>query len=151
MTWDQYFSALAQVCAKKSKDPSTQVGAVVTDQFHQIVGTGYNGFPRGVKDSDFPWARTGPLTGTKYPYVVHAEVNAILQARSEAGLTLYTTMFPCSNCAKIIVQAGVRKVVYQYLSQRQPDDYQAARKMLRVAQITCYQQPDPLLVTLHEG
>ncbi|KAG2487267.1 hypothetical protein HYH03_014108 [Edaphochlamys debaryana] len=121
LSWDDYFMALAFLSAERSKDPNKQVGAVIVNASNVILGIGYNGFPRGCCDSDLPWAKVavGPSgcpdpLGTKYPYVVHAEANALLNTNhmSVAGARIYVTMFPCNECAKLMIQAGVREVVY---------------------------------------
>lgn len=115
LSWDEYFMALAQLSAMRSKDPHRQVGAVIVDRDHRIQSVGYNGFPRGCKDA-FSWARTsedGDVLHTKYPFVVHAEVNAVLNKRTVSleGSTMYVTVFPCNECAKVVVQAGIRTIV----------------------------------------
>ena len=100
------------LAAKRSKDPNTQVGACIVDSNHVILSTGYNGFPLGCSDDELPWARTGE--DTKYPYVVHAELNAILNSggKSLRDATIYVGLFPCNECAKAIIQSGIREVVY---------------------------------------
>ena len=112
ITWDEYFMGVAMLAARRSKDPSTQVGACIVSQDNIIISTGYNGMPKGCSDDDFPWDRTGEET--KYPYVVHAELNAILNAngRDLRGSRLYVALFPCNECAKAIIQSGVKEVVY---------------------------------------
>ena len=112
--------SMAETIAKRSKDPTTQVGAVIVDKANRVVGVGYNGFPRTPKgvqnDLIFPWSRTGETKAdTKYGYVIHSEMNAILNATTNdlRGSTLYVTKFPCCNCAKIICQKGIEKIYYQ--------------------------------------
>eukprot|EP00877_Chromochloris_zofingiensis_P013478 jgi/Chrzof1/8384/Cz03g08170.t1 len=117
LSWDDYFMAVAFLSAQRSKDPNKQVGACIVNPEQVIVGIGYNGFPRGVHDSKLPWAkksRTGNILDTKYPYVVHAEANALLNknAAHVAGARVYVTMFPCNECAKLLIQAGIKEVVY---------------------------------------
>ncbi|XP_037414213.1 deoxycytidylate deaminase-like [Triticum dicoccoides] len=117
ISWDDYFMAIAFLSAERSKDPNRQVGACLVSQEGIILGIGYNGFPRGCSDDKLPWAKKsarGDPLETKYPYVVHAEVNAILNTNhaSAAGQKLYVTMFPCNECAKIIIQSGVSEVIY---------------------------------------
>ena len=104
--------SVAVLAAMRSKDPNTQVGACIVGEDKRIISTGYNGFPRGCSDDDFPWDREGEET--KYPFVVHAELNAILNAggRNVNGATLYVGLFPCNECAKAIIQAGIKEVVY---------------------------------------
>ncbi|NLY87508.1 MAG: dCMP deaminase family protein [Clostridiales bacterium] len=112
ISWDEYFMGVALLAAKRSKDPSTQVGACIVDQNNVILTTGYNGFPIGCSDDEFPWEREGEIT--KYPYVVHAELNAILNAsgKSLRDARIYVALFPCNECAKAIIQSGIREVVY---------------------------------------
>ncbi len=112
ISWDEYFMGVALLAAKRSKDPSTQVGACIVDSNNVILTTGYNGFPIGCSDDEFPWDREGD--NTKYPFVVHAELNAILNAsgKSLRGSRLYVALFPCNECAKAIIQAGIGEVVY---------------------------------------
>ena len=112
INWDEYFMGIAMLAAKRSKDPNTQVGACIVSPDNIIISTGYNGMPKGCSDDEFPWDRTGEET--KYPYVVHAELNAILNAngRDLRGSRLYVALFPCNECAKAIIQSGVAEVVY---------------------------------------
>ncbi|MBQ6388967.1 MAG: dCMP deaminase family protein [Mogibacterium sp.] len=112
ISWDEYFMGVALLAANRSKDPNTQVGACIVDQNNVILTTGYNGFPIGCSDDEFPWDREGD--NTKYPFVVHAELNAILNAsgKSLRGSRLYVALFPCNECAKAIIQAGIGEVVY---------------------------------------
>ena len=112
ITWDEYFMSVAMLSAMRNKDPNTQVGACIVGEDKRIISTGYNGFPRGCSDDDFPWDREGEET--KYPFVVHAELDAILNAggRNVNGATLYVGLFPCNECAKAIIQAGIKEVVY---------------------------------------
>ena len=114
INWDEYFMGVAMLAAKRSKDPSTQVGCCIVSQDNIIISTGYNGMPKGCSDDEFPWDRTGEDTDTKYPYVVHAELNAILNAngRDLRGSRLYVALFPCNECAKAIIQSGVKEVLY---------------------------------------
>ena len=112
ISWDEYFMGVAKLAARRSKDPSTQVGACIVSPENIIISTGYNGMPKGCSDDEFPWDREGEQT--KYPYVVHAELNAILNAsgRDLRGSRVYVALFPCNECAKAIIQSGVREVVY---------------------------------------
>lgn len=115
ISWDEYFMGIAILSAQRSKDSSTQVGACIVNEEKKIVAVGYNGMPTGCNDDEMPWERTGKTTlDTKYPFVCHAELNAILN-RNTASLknaTLYVTLFPCNECAKAIIQSGIKKVVY---------------------------------------
>ncbi len=112
ITWDEYFMGVAKLAARRSKDPSTQVGACIVSPENIIISTGYNGMPKGCSDDEFPWDREG--ADTKYPYVVHAELNAILNAngRDLRDSRVYVALFPCNECAKAIIQSGVKEVVY---------------------------------------
>jgi dCMP deaminase len=114
ISWDEYFMGIAMLAAKRSKDPSTQVGACIVSHDNIIISTGYNGMPKGCSDDEFPWERSGEENNTKYPYVVHAELNAILNAngRDLRGSKIYVALFPCNECAKAIIQSGVKEVVY---------------------------------------
>ena len=112
INWDEYFMGIAMLAAKRSKDPNTQVGACIVSQDNIIISTGYNGMPKGCSDDEYPWERVGE--DTKYPYVVHAELNAVLNAngRDLRGSKLYVALFPCNECAKAIIQSGVKEVYY---------------------------------------
>ena len=112
ISWDEYFMGVAMLAARRSKDPSTQVGACIVSQDNIIISTGYNGMPKGCSDDEYPWDRVGEET--KYPYVVHAELNAVLNAngRDLRGSKLYVALFPCNECAKAIIQSGVKEVYY---------------------------------------
>ena len=112
ISWDEYFMGIAMLAAKRSKDPNTQVGACIVSQDNIIISTGYNGMPKGCSDDEYPWERDGEQT--KYPYVVHAELNAVLNAngRDLRGSKLYVALFPCNECAKAIIQSGIKKVFY---------------------------------------
>ncbi|KAL8159219.1 hypothetical protein V2J09_000756 [Rumex salicifolius] len=142
VSWDDYFMAIAFLSAQRSKDPNRQVGACLVSQNGVILGIGYNGFPRGCSDDKLPWSKkskSGDPLETKYPYVCHAEVNAILNTNhaSAAGQKLYVTMFPCNECAKIIIQSGVSEVIY-FVEKRieNPDAcYVASHKLLSMADI----------------
>lgn len=114
ISWDDYFIGVAILASMRSKDPGTQVGCCIVGEDRIILSTGYNGFPKGCSDDDYPWDREGEQNCTKYPYVVHAELNAILNAggKSLSGATVYTTLFPCNECAKAIIQSGITRVVY---------------------------------------
>ena len=135
ISWDEYFMGVAMLAARRSKDPSTQVGACIVSPDNIIISTGYNGMPKGCSDDEFPWERSGAENETKYPYVVHAELNAILNAngRDLRGSKLYVALFPCNECAKAIIQSGVREVVY--LSDKYKDTMGnfASKKMLDAA------------------
>ena len=133
ISWDEYFMGIAILAAKRSKDPSTQVGACIVSQDNIIMSTGYNGMPKGCSDDEFPWEREGEQT--KYPYVVHAELNAVLNAngRDLHGSRIYVALFPCNECAKAIIQSGIKEVVY--LSDKYKDTMGniASKRMLMAA------------------
>ncbi len=134
ISWDDYFMGLAHLSALRSKDPSTQVGAVIVDQSKKIVGIGYNGFPTGVSDDMFPWNREGDFTDTKYAYVVHAELNAILNApRGVQNCSIYVSLFPCNECAKAIIQSGIKEIVYEDDKYADTDSVIVSKKMLTEA------------------
>ncbi|WP_049774889.1 dCMP deaminase family protein [Ilyobacter polytropus] len=104
---------IALLSAKRSKDPSTQVGACIVNKENKIVGVGYNGFPKGCSDDNFPWDREGEFLETKYPFVMHAEQNAILNSiKKLSDCTIYVGLFPCHECAKSIIQSGIKEVVF---------------------------------------
>ncbi len=116
LPWDEYFMAIAKLSAMRSKDPSTQVGACIVSNDNRILSIGYNGAPNGYDDDKFPWAREGENLETKYPYVCHAEMNAILNYRGSKkdleDAKIYVDLFPCNECAKIIIQSGIKKIIY---------------------------------------
>ncbi len=149
ISWDKYFMGVALLSAMRSKDPSTQVGACIVNKKYKIVGIGYNGFPYGVEDDVFPWENGDDFLNSKYPYVVHAEPNAILNSTvSLDDSKLYVTLFPCNECAKLIIQSGIKEVVY--LEDKYHDELQfvASRKMFDSAKIT-YRQMKMISVTLN--
>lgn len=115
ISWDEYFMGVAILASQRSKDPSTQVGACIVNDDNKIMSVGYNGFPRGCSDDEFPWERQGDKeSSTKYPYVCHAELNAILNAggNSLKDCRIYVALFPCNECAKAIIQSGIKEVIY---------------------------------------
>lgn len=138
ISWDDYFMGIALLSAKRSKDPSTQVGACIVNQQKKIVGVGYNGFPTGCSDEDLPWNREGSFLETKYPYICHAELNAILNSisRDLNGCTIYVALFPCNECAKAIIQAGIQEVVYLSDKYNDTDADKASRIMFNQAGVT---------------
>jgi len=112
ISWDDYFMGVAMLSAMRSKDPSSQVGSCIVNKNKRIVGIGYNGAPRGFPDEDFPWAREGKLLETKYPFVVHSEANAIINATENLdGCKIYVALIPCNECAKLIAQSGIKEVI----------------------------------------
>lgn len=139
ISWDEYFMGIAHLSGMRSKDPSTQVGACIVSKDNKILSMGYNGFPIGCSDDEFPWGREGEQLDTKYPYVTHGEMNAILNYRggSLEGTKLYVSLFPCNECAKAIIQAGIKKIVYDSDKYAQSPSFIAARKMLEAAGVVC--------------
>ena len=142
ITWDEYFMGVAMLAARRSKDPNTQVGACIVSPDNIIISTGYNGLPNGCSDDEYPWEREGEET--KYPYVVHAELNAILNAngRDLQGSRLYVALFPCNECAKAIIQAGVKEVLYLSDKYASTAATRASKRMLDSAGVT-YRQLHP--------
>jgi dCMP deaminase len=142
LDWDDYFMSIAFLSSKRSKDPSTQVGACIVNEQKRIVGIGYNGFPRGCSDDDLPWGREAEdVNDTKYPYVVHAEVNAILNKNSAdcQGCTIFVGLFPCGECAKVIIQAGIREVVYLSDKYHETSTMKASRRLFGLAKVSLRQ------------
>ena len=135
ISWDEYFMAVAKLAGMRSKDPNTQVGACIVSEDNKILSMGYNGFPRGCSDDEFPWAREGEMLDTKYVYTVHSELNAILNFRggSLEGAKLYVSLFPCNECAKAIIQSGIRTVIYDCDKYSGTDPVIASKKMLDAA------------------
>ena len=135
ISWDEYFMGIAVLSSLRSKDPNTQVGACIVSPDKKIVGVGYNGFPTGCSDDDLPWEREGEWLETKYPYVCHAELNAILNSTiaNLKGATLYVALFPCNECAKAIIQSGIKKVIYLSDKYETSDSTLASKKMLKEA------------------
>ena len=150
LSWEQYFMAVALLSAQRSKDPNTQVGACIVDGRRRIVGVGYSGFPTGCSDDVLPWAREGESLETKYPFVCHAELNAILNRNSTdlTGCTIYTTLFPCNECAKAIIQSGIREVVFLSDKYRDTDTDEASRTMFRLAGLVTRKFDEPLTIRL---
>lgn len=134
LPWDDYFMAIAKLSAMRSKDPNTQVGACIVDKTNRILSIGYNGAPNGFDDNIFPWNREGEPLETKYLYVVHAERNAILNYRGSRkdleGGSIYVDLFPCNECAKEIIQAGIKEVVYLSDKYADTEETIASKKLL---------------------
>ena len=133
--WDDYFMGVSLLAADRSKDPSTQVGACIVSDDNRILSTGYNGFPQGCSDDEFPWNRDESQGETKYNFVVHAELNAILNAggKSLSGSRIFVSLFPCHECAKAIIQSGVKEVVYLSDKYNGTVSDNASKRMLRAA------------------
>ena len=147
INWDEYFMGIAMLAARRSKDPSTQVGACIVSQDNIIISTGYNGMPQGCSDDEFPWDREGEET--KYPYVVHAELNAILNAngRDLRGSRLFVALFPCNECAKAIIQSGVKEVIYLSDKYAHTPTTIASKRMLDAAGVR-YVQMKPTMESI---
>ncbi|MFW5842084.1 MAG: deoxycytidylate deaminase [Bacillota bacterium] len=142
ISWDEYFMGVARLSAMRSKDPSTQVGACIVSATKRIVGIGYNGFPRGIDDDQYPWENEGEFINTKYPYVVHAEPNAILNSTVQLDdATLYVTLFPCHECAKLIIQSGIKEIVYIENKYQEEVSVKASMRMLNDAGVSLRQMP----------
>ncbi len=139
LSWDEYFMGVAMLSAQRSKDPSTQVGACIANHDHKILSVGYNGMPTGCHDDLMAWEREGTPLETKYLYVCHAELNAILNNDSGSlkGTTIYVTLFPCNECAKAIIQSGIREVVYWDDKYAETDAVIASKRMFEMAGVTC--------------
>lgn len=138
LDWDTYFMEIAKLTSRRSKDPCTQVGAVIVNQQHRIVGTGYNGFPNNIDDSLLPWGKDSddPLKN-KYLYVCHGEMNAIMNCNSSTnGSTMYVTLHPCVECMKLIIQAGIDKVIFlEYPKRLDRPEYKASQILARFANV----------------
>lgn len=140
LMWDDYFMSVAFLSSMRSKDPNTQVGACIVNKEKRIVGIGYNGFPRGCSDEELPWARhseSGNELETKYPYVCHAEVNAILNKNSAdvQGCSLYVGLFPCNECAKMVIQSGIREVIFLSDKYKNSNSMIASRRLFNMANV----------------
>jgi dCMP deaminase len=135
ISWDEYFMGIAMLSSRRSKDPSTQVGACIVDKDNKVVGIGYNGFPIGCSDDNLPWERQADSANlTKYPYVVHAEANAILNSTKDLhDARIYVDLFPCNECAKLIIQSGIKEVVFLSDKYKDTDSVKASRKMFNLS------------------
>lgn len=133
ISFDEYFMGVALLSAKRSKDPSTQVGSCIVSKDKRILSIGYNGTPNGINDSEFTWEREGEYLNTKYPYVIHSEINSIVNFRGNSReleeATIYVTLFPCNECAKMIIQSGIKKVVFLSDKYKDTDSSIAAKKL----------------------
>lgn len=141
LSWHDTFMLMAHLISQRSKDPNTQVGAVIVDENNVVLGMGYNGWPRGIATNAFPWSRGSgydkkDFLQTKYPYVVHAEVNAILNTnQSVKGSKMYCPVFPCNDCAKVIIQAGIKEVIYEEDKYPEVDIFVAAKRLFEAANV----------------
>lgn len=151
ISWDEYFMGVAILASQRSKDPSTQVGACIVNDDNKIMSVGYNGFPRGCSDDEFPWDRHGEKEScTKYPYVCHAELNAILNAggNSLKDCRIYVALFPCNECAKAIIQCGIKEVIYISDKYADTDLVQASKRMLNCAGVKLTQFDSDKMLTV---
>lgn len=141
ISWDEYFMGVAKMSALRSKDPNTQVGACIVSDDNKILSMGYNGLPRGCSDDEFPWAREGDPLDNKYMYTAHSELNAILNYRGGSldNAKLYVTLFPCNECAKAIIQAGIKTLVYECDKYADTASVIASKRMLNAAGVRYYQ------------
>ena len=134
LNWDEYFMAVAKLSCMRSKDPNTQVGSCIVGGDNRIISIGYNGAPNGYDDQDFPWGREGGVIDTKYAYVCHSEMNAILNYRGSRkdleGAKIYVDLFPCNECAKLIIQSGIKEIIYICDKYKDTDGVKASKKML---------------------
>lgn len=135
ISWDEYFMGIAKLSAHRSKDPNTQVGACIVSQDNKILSVGYNGMPVGCSDDEFPWNRDGEPYDNKYFYTTHSELNAILNYRGGnlEGTKIYVTLFPCNECAKAIIQSGIREIIYLSDKYADTDSVKASKRMLNAA------------------
>ena len=144
ISWDEYFIGIVLLSAERSKDPNTQVGACIVSQDNKILSIGYNGAPIGFDDDKMCWNREGELLDTKYPYVCHAELNAILNYRggSLSGSKVYVDLFPCNECAKAIIQVGIKEVIYKDDKYHDVDIFKASKIMFDECNVK-YRQYQP--------
>ena len=135
LSWDDYFMSVALLSGKRSKDPNTQVGACIVNKNNIIESIGYNGLPKGCSDDEFPWDKEGETLNTKYPFVVHDELNAILNAKGKdlSGCRIYVALFPCNECAKAIIQSGISEVIYLSDKYANTDSVKASKLMFKCA------------------
>lgn len=140
ISWDEYFMGVAKLSGMRSKDPNTQVGACIVSKENKILSMGYNGFPCGCSDDEFPWGREGAPLSSKYFFVTHSELNAILNYRggSLEGTKIYVSLFPCNECAKAIIQAGIKTIVYESDKYEGTESNIASKRMLDAAGVRYY-------------
>lgn len=141
ISWDEYFMGIARMSSLRSKDPNTQVGACIVSDDNKILSMGYNGLPRGCSDDEFPWSREGDPLDNKYMYTAHSELNAILNYRGGSldNAKMYVTLFPCNECAKAIIQAGIKTIVYGIDKYAETPAVIASKRMLNAAGVRYYQ------------
>ena len=151
LSWESYFMGIAHLSALRSKDPNTQVGAVIVDEDKKVVSIGYNGFPKGCSDDEYPWENEGSSLETKYVYVVHAELNAILNSpRTVKGCSIYVSLFPCHECAKAIIQSGIQEIVYESDKYASSESVLASKRMLESAGVKMVQLTKKVKVEVME-
>ena len=151
LSWDEYFMSVAHLSALRSKDPNTQVGACIVNSDNIILGIGYNGLPKGCSDDEFPWGNVGETLDTKYAFVVHAELNAILNSHASLkGASIYVSLFPCNECAKAIIQSGINLIVYEDDKYANTDAVKASKRMLAAADVEIRQVSKRLVVKVEE-
>ncbi len=138
ISWDEYFMGVAKLAAMRSKDPNSQVGCCIVSTDNKILSIGYNGFPRGCSDDEFPWDREGEPLDTKYIYVTHSELNAILNFRGGTleGSRIYVTLFPCNECTKAIIQSGISEIIYDDDKYADTPSVLASKRMLHASGVT---------------
>lgn len=137
LNWDETFMNMSLLISMRSKDPNTRVGSVIVKD-NKVLGMGYNGMPFSIgenNDTIYPWDKeSDDIYSNKHGYVVHSEVNAILNSTcSVKGATIYVSLFPCNECAKIIVQSGIKKVVYLDEWDKTKPTVKASRRILENA------------------
>jgi dCMP deaminase len=152
LSWDIYFMGIALFTSLRSKDPSSKVGAVIVNHKNRIIGTGYNGFIAGIDETGFSWEREGEWLNTKYPFVVHAEANAILNSTTSEmeNCRIYSTLFPCNECAKKIAQKEIKEVVYLSDKYRDQDFHAASIKIFKAARIITRKLEMPSLTDISQ-
>lgn len=138
ITWDEYFMSVAKLAGLRSKDPNSQVGSCIVSRDNKILSMGYNGFPTGCSDDEFPWERDGDTLNTKYVFVTHSELNAILNYRggSLENAKIYVSLFPCNECAKAIIQSGIKEVIYDCDKYSDSPSVIASKRMMKAAGVT---------------
>ncbi|MDR1700789.1 MAG: dCMP deaminase family protein, partial [Lachnoclostridium sp.] len=138
LSWDQYFMGIALLSAKRSKDPNTCVGSCIVSGDNKILSVGYNGMPHGCSDDEYPWEKSGDELDTKYLYVCHAELNALLNytGTNLRGAKVYTTLFPCNECTKALIQSGIKEVIFGEDKYAETNSVIASKKMMKSAGIT---------------
>lgn len=151
ISWDEYFMGISLLSSMRSKDPNTQVGACIVSDDNKILSVGYNGFPRGCSDDDFPWERSAKsMNDTKYPFVCHAELNAILNAGGQnlVGARIFVALFPCNECAKAIIQSGIKEVIYISDKYAHTEGTIASKRMLNAAGVKLTQFESDKCITV---